>query len=48
VVNLRPLEPGIVWDAHDNNGNLIASGIYFYFIEIDQIEYRGKFAVLRE
>ncbi len=48
VVNLRPLEPGIVWDAHDKNGNLIASGIYFYVIEIDQNVYNGKFAVLRE
>lgn len=48
VVYLRPLEPGIVWDAHDKNGNLIASGIYFFFIEIDQNEYTGKFAVLRE
>ena len=48
VINIRPFEPGIVWDAHDNSGNLIASGIYFYFIEIDQKEYSGKFAVLRE
>lgn len=44
----RPLEPSIAWDGHDENGEAVSSGIYFFIIQIDGNEYQGKFAVVRE
>ncbi|MBI3195160.1 MAG: hypothetical protein HYZ34_11960 [Ignavibacteriae bacterium] len=44
----RPLEPSITWDGHDENGEAVSSGIYFFVIQIDGNEYQGKFAVVRE
>ena len=44
---LRPFETYVVWNAHGNKGEPLATGIYFYVIEIDNNQYHGKFAVIK-
>ncbi|MFI5253202.1 MAG: hypothetical protein ACHQQQ_12320 [Bacteroidota bacterium] len=41
-------EPEISWNSMTGNGAMIASGIYFYSIFIDDKEYHGKFAVVKK
>lgn len=41
-------EPYISWDGHDESGRLVASGIYFYALKLNDKEYIGKFAVIKE
>ncbi len=48
VVELMPLESGIVWDAYDDKRKSISSGIYFFAIVVDGKEYTGKFSVVRQ
>jgi hypothetical protein len=48
VVNFRSLEPALVWDGRDDNSSLIATGIYFYVIAVDDKQYMGKFSVIRQ
>ncbi len=48
VVEERPSEPHLRWDGHDTDGLLVSSGIYFFFITVDDKEYIGKFALIRE
>ncbi len=43
-----PSIPGVVWDCRTNNGEQVATGIYFFVVEIDGNQYQGKFAVVRE
>lgn len=47
VVELRPSEPYLTWDGHDTDGNQASTGVYFYFIMVDDKQYTGKFAVIR-
>ena len=35
------------WNGRDNNGNLVSSGIYFYYLTDQKSTIRGKFAVIR-
>ncbi|MBI5475159.1 MAG: hypothetical protein HY964_00295 [Ignavibacteriales bacterium] len=41
-------EPIISWDGHDDNGNIVTSGIYFYVVTIDKKDYVGKIAVIKK
>lgn len=41
-----PAGPGVTWDGHDEHGNLVASGIYFFVITAGDLQYTGKFAVV--
>ncbi len=44
---IRRGERDIAWDVRDENGRLLATGVYFYIIEAPQSRSRGKFAVIR-
>lgn len=41
-------EQKIEWDAKDNDGIKISSGIYIYVVVLNNKEYVGKFAVVRK
>lgn len=34
------------WNAKNQNGKKVSSGIYFYIIEMDKERVRGKFAII--
>ena len=48
ISNQITLEQVMTWDAHDNVGNMLSTGVYFYVITLDDKQYKGKFAVVRE
>jgi len=48
VLDFRPLESAVKWDGRLDNGDIIASGIYIFVIDVDDKEYTGKFAAVRE
>jgi hypothetical protein len=39
---------GITWDGKDNNGYTVSSGIYFYYILLENKEFSGKIAIIRK
>lgn len=41
-------EPYISWDGHDESGRLVSTGIYFYALKLNDKDYIGKFAVIKE
>jgi len=45
---VSPGEPIVQWDGHDGNGEIVASGVYFYVVKVDDKQYTGKFAVIKE
>lgn len=47
IINLRPFEPGIVWNGQMNNGEYAPSGIYIFILKEGNQEYRGKFSILQ-
>lgn len=47
-VSNQNFEPYIVWDGHDQRGEIAATGIYFYLVRINEKEYLGKFAIIRD
>jgi len=36
-----------VWDGKDGDGNLVASGMYFYMVKGSNFKIRGKLTILR-
>lgn len=48
IVELMPAEPSLLWDGIDESGRTIATGIYFYFITVGDLQFTGKFAVIRD
>ena len=48
VTEFRPGEPALKWDGRDDRGGTIATGVYFYVIEVAGAQYSGKFAAIRE
>ncbi len=48
VVEAKPSEPFVRWDGHDENGNAASTGVYFFYITIDDRQYVGKFALIRK
>ncbi|MBI4546517.1 MAG: hypothetical protein HY707_00950 [Ignavibacteriae bacterium] len=48
VIELKPLEPGVAWNARDETNALIPSGIYFFVLTTNDKTYKGKFSVIRE
>jgi hypothetical protein len=44
---IKPFEPVIEWDGHDERNNTIPSGIYVFLINLDDHAFVGKFAVIR-
>jgi len=36
-----------LWSGHDNHGNLIASGVYFYRLQIGEQLYRGRMQMIK-
>ena len=48
VLDFRPLEPAIQWDGHTDSQLSITTGVYFYVIVVDEKQYTGKFAAIRE
>jgi hypothetical protein len=43
-----PAEPFVEWNGQDDQFRTVSSGIYFYQITVDDKQYLGKFAVIRE
>ena len=43
----HPSEPVLLWDGRSDTGEAISSGVYFYFIIVDDRQMFGKFAVVR-
>ncbi len=48
VLEPHPLEPQISWDGRNERGDASPTGIYIFVIEIDNKQYRGKLALIRE
>ena len=48
VTEFRPGEPALRWDGRSEEGGAIATGVFFYVIEVDGAQYSGKFAAIRE
>jgi hypothetical protein len=39
---------GVKWDGKCNNGNEIATGVYFFVLKVGENEFKGKFSAIRE
>jgi hypothetical protein len=48
VVAYRPQEATVSWNGRDDRGELVATGVYFFFISVDENEYSGKFTSIKE
>ncbi len=46
VLYYRPLEPALRWDGILNDGRRIRTGVYFYYLNVDNAQHTGKFAVI--
>jgi len=44
----RTPEGAFGWYPSNSNGEILASGVYLYWIAIENDDYRGKFAIIRE
>jgi hypothetical protein len=47
VLAFRPQEPALSWNGRTDRGESIATGVYLYFISVDETDYFGKFAAIR-
>jgi hypothetical protein len=48
VGGAQSTEARLVWDLHSDRGDAVATGVYFFVIDVDNRQYSGKFAVVRE
>jgi len=47
VISFRPQEPSLSWNGRTDRGETLPTGIYFFFIAVDEKEYTGKFSAIR-
>jgi hypothetical protein len=47
VLAFRPQEPALSWDGRNDRGEPIATGVYFFVINIDDMDLIGKFSAIR-
>ncbi len=48
VLQPRPLEQNVAWNARDDRGRSLSSGVYLFALKVDGNEYTGKFSVIGE
>ena len=48
TLEARDVNGGVSWDLRNERGEMVASGIYIYYVSNDDKSMKGKLAVVRE
>jgi hypothetical protein len=48
VVNLKPFEPGVIWNGRMDDGEEAPTGVYIFILKDGDKQYKGKFSILKK